>query len=162
MRYVHGPGLSPKNFFSSFRSWRAVSHFGLNWRPFYKMSSLASRSRPRHFRSRRAKKESSPNRQTPHREDCCDMKPLLVNRWRKRLAKELAFRAEFERLDSAAWKSLLATRSVTSTNHDTVLSLDWPHYCAYATVACGGPNGWCYTFQGRQTSQLHNRHAAMV
>jgi hypothetical protein len=83
-------------------------------------------------------------------------------RWRKRLIKELAFRGEFENLDHNAWKSLLRRRSVTSANHDTILSLDWPHYCAFATTACGGPEGWCYTFQGKQAGELHNRHAAMV
>ena len=91
-----------------------------------------------------------------------DLRVIGTSRWRKRLAKELAFRQEFEHLDQAGWKLLLATRSVTSKNHDTVLSLDWPHYCAFATEACGGPEGWCYTFQGNQASMLHNRHAAMV
>lgn len=88
--------------------------------------------------------------------------PLPVSRWRKRLEKELAFRQEFERLSVESWKAILSMRSITSTNHDTVLSLDWPHYCVNATVACGGAQGWCYTFQGKQASMLHNRHAAMV
>jgi hypothetical protein len=83
-------------------------------------------------------------------------------RWRKRLDKELAFRSEFEHLDEQSWRALLKTRRVTSSNHDTVLSLDWPHFCANATPACGGPQGWCYTFQGNQAGKLHNRHAAMV
>jgi hypothetical protein len=83
-------------------------------------------------------------------------------RWRVRLEKELAHVGEFESLDEAEWASLLRVRSVTSRNHDTVLSLDWPHYCAHSTPACGGPEGWCYTFQGNQASIAHNRHAAMV
>lgn len=91
-----------------------------------------------------------------------EIKPVPSDRWRKRLEKELVFREEFEQLDFDGWKALLATRSVTSKNHDTVLSLDWPHYCGFATMACGGPQGWCYTFQGNQASKLHNRHAAMV
>lgn len=88
----------------------------------------------------------------------CEPKP----RWRRRLDKELVFRADFETLDEKAWRSLLKNRRVTSSNYDTVLSLDWPHFCANATPACGGPEGWCYTFQGNQAGQLHNRHAAMV
>lgn len=89
-------------------------------------------------------------------------KGTLQPRWRNRLEKELIFCPEFESLDANGWEKLLRTRSVTSQNHDTVLSLDWPHYCAHATEACGGPEGWCYTFQGRQAGRLHNRHAAMV
>lgn len=83
-------------------------------------------------------------------------------RWRQRLDKELAFRSEFESLDELSWRKLLKTRRVASSNHDTVLALDWPHFCANATPSCGGPNGWCYTFQGNQAGKLHNRHAAMV
>ena len=83
-------------------------------------------------------------------------------RWRKRLDKERAFLGEFEHLLVEEWRELLKSRRVTSTNYDTVLSLDWPHYCANATSACGGPEGWCYTFQGRQATSSHNRHAAMV
>src|SRR5208283_5819688 len=85
-----------------------------------------------------------------------------IPRWRLRLDKELAFRDEFSGLSEVEWSVLLKTRHVTSSNNDTVLSLDWPHFCANATPACGGPNGWCYTFQGNQAGKLHNRHAAMV
>lgn len=83
-------------------------------------------------------------------------------RWRQRLEKEKSHLAEFESLNASEWRDLLKKRKVTSTNHDTFLSLDWPHYCAHATPACGGSDGWCYTFQGRQATALHNRHAAMV
>jgi hypothetical protein len=83
-------------------------------------------------------------------------------RWRLRLEKELAFRRDFENLDENSWRNLLKGRRVTSSNYDTVLSLDWPHFCTNATAACGGPQGWCYTFQGNQAGKLHNRHAAMV
>jgi hypothetical protein len=83
-------------------------------------------------------------------------------RWSRRLEKELAFRPEFSHLDEQAWRQLLKNRRVASTNHDTVLSLDWPHFCHHATAACGGIDGWCYTFQGNQAGRLHNRHAAMV
>ncbi len=83
-------------------------------------------------------------------------------RWRIRLEKELAYRNEFLSLSRQEWLSLLSTRRVTSDNHDTELALDWPHYCKHATEACGGAQGWCYTFQGHQASAGHNRHAAMV
>ena len=89
-------------------------------------------------------------------------KEAVLPRWRIRLNKELAHREEFASFDATAWRALFRTRSVTSLNHDTVLALDWPHYCAHATEACGGARGWCYTFQGRQASELHNRHVAMV
>ncbi len=90
------------------------------------------------------------------------MIPEPKSRWRLRLDKELVFRPEFEDMDENEWRNLLKGRRVTSSNYDTVLSLDWPHFCANATLACGGPNGWCYTFQGNQAGKLHNRHAAMV
>lgn len=86
----------------------------------------------------------------------------LLPRWQQRLDKELVYRPEFAELDEPSWRDLLKTRRVASSNHDTVLSLDWPHFCAHATPACGGPQGWCYTFQGNQAGKLHNRHAAMV
>ena len=84
------------------------------------------------------------------------------DRWRLRLAAELAHRPEYDRLTTGEWRALLRRRRVTSSNHDTVLSLDWPHYCGGATTGCGGESGWCYTFQGRQVGTLHDRHAAMV
>jgi hypothetical protein len=90
------------------------------------------------------------------------MGDLNPPRWRQRLKKELAFRPAFEDLDQKAWEQLLRKRRITSTNHDTVLSLDWPHFCSHATPACGGREGWCYTFQGNQATKLHNRHVAMV
>lgn len=90
------------------------------------------------------------------------MRAGALPRWRVRLEKELAHVSEFESLGTAGWGPLLRKRSVTSRNHDTVLSLDWPHYCAHSTSACGGPEGWCYTFQGNQAGIAHNRHAAMV
>ena len=83
-------------------------------------------------------------------------------RWRQRLEKELAFRSEFVDLNEGDWQKLLQKRRIASSNHDTVLSLDWPHFCGHATQACGGIEGWCYTFQGNQAGKLHNRHAAMV
>lgn len=83
-------------------------------------------------------------------------------RWQLRLAKELAFRSDFEGLDELGWRELLRQRRVTSANHDTVFAIDWPHFCSKSTSSCGGPQGWCYTFQGNQAGAHHNRHAAMV
>jgi hypothetical protein len=83
-------------------------------------------------------------------------------RWRRRLSLELSHRGEFESLSEGSWRALLRKRCLTSSNHDTVLALDWPHFCTHATDSCGGKDGWCYTFQGHQASRLHNRHVAMV
>ena len=85
-----------------------------------------------------------------------------ILRWKKRLAKELIFTKEFTELNESEWINLLKTRRVTSSNQDTVLALDWPHYCSNATKACGGSQGWCYTFQGNQATKIHDRHVAMV
>ena len=90
------------------------------------------------------------------------MKSNTILRWRKRLEKERAYVPEFEILDEDKWMCLLKKRRITSRNQDTVLALDWPHYCAHATDACGGSKGWCYTFQGNQATKLHDRHVAMV
>jgi hypothetical protein len=83
-------------------------------------------------------------------------------RWRLRLEKELQHRVEFSGLTQEEWLRILRTRRVTSSNHDTVLAIDWPHFCRASTEACGGVAGWCYTFQGAQANSAHNRHVAMV
>jgi hypothetical protein len=83
-------------------------------------------------------------------------------KWRRTLEKELAHVSFFEGLTEGEWRQLVRRRRVTSINHDTVLSLDWPHYCAGATMSCGGPKGWCYTFNGHQTNYHHMRKVAMV
>ena len=90
------------------------------------------------------------------------MTTASVPRWQKRLSKELARREGFAFLDAEGWRKLLKKRTVTSANQDTLLALDWPHYCAFATLACGGANGWCYTFQGNQATRYHDVHVAMV
>jgi hypothetical protein len=84
------------------------------------------------------------------------------SKWRKALKRELAYAAEFSELTRAEWLILVCSRPVTSDNHDTVLSLDWPHYCASATEACGGARGYCYTFNGLQNLANHGRKVAMV
>lgn len=83
-------------------------------------------------------------------------------RWKRRLELELSYQNEFLGLDGPSWTKFMTSRRVTSRNHDTVLSLDWPHYCVGATEACGGERGWCYTFQGYQVTEQHNKHVEMV
>ena len=90
------------------------------------------------------------------------MKNYRRPRWKIRLEKELSYRDEFKDLSERDWRKVLKTARITSSNHDTVLALDWPHFCSAATEACGGPKGWCYTFQGNQALPAHNRHVAMV
>ena len=69
---------------------------------------------------------SEPDEVMDHSQRLYSLTVVAGSRWRGRLQKELAFRPEFEGLDHAGWRSLLATRSVTSKNHDTVLSINWP------------------------------------
>lgn len=84
------------------------------------------------------------------------------SKWANRLRAELAYREEFEGLSKETWKVLLRRERITSSNHDTVLSLDFPHYCIGATSGCGGPRGWCYTFQGPLAGKGHHRRVALV
>lgn len=71
-----------------------------------------------------------------------------VPRWQYRLAKEQVFIKDFEGLSASEWRTTMRGKKVTSSNFDTVAAIDWPHYCVKATPACGGVNGFCYTFQG--------------
>lgn len=86
----------------------------------------------------------------------------MIPKWVRMLKRELRERACYEGMSFSEWNLLLQKRNVTSLNHDTVLSLDWPHYCTESSEACGGPNGWCYTFLGPQASRYHIRKVAMV
>lgn len=83
-------------------------------------------------------------------------------KWMARLEKELAHKSKFDNLSHQDWLSILRTRKVCSTNFDTGLCLDFPHYCSDATSGCGGEHGWCYTFQGRQSSASHNEKVMLV
>lgn len=83
-------------------------------------------------------------------------------RWRARLRAELAHRSNFEHLTESGWRLLLRNRKVTSDNRDTVLTLDWPHFCTGASRACGGEYGWCYTLSGHLASEAHDQKVAMV
>ena len=75
------------------------------------------------------------------------------SKWRSRLSVERAEIERFEDLDLKELSDLLCAADPLSANHDTVYSLDWPHYCSFATEACGGARGWCYTFSGFHVSR---------
>lgn len=70
-------------------------------------------------------------------------------KWRVRLNEELGFRNLFDDLNEDEWIKKLDKSKLLSDNYDTVVSLDWPHYCGGATEGCGGPSGWCYTLSGQ-------------
>lgn len=87
---------------------------------------------------------------------------IEIPKWRTRLAKEREHTSSFEGMSENQWRVFMRGQSLLSSNHDTVVALDWPHYCTEATSACGGPKGYCYTFQGHQASSNHDRHVAQV
>jgi hypothetical protein len=70
-------------------------------------------------------------------------------KWRLRLNEELSFGTQFKGWSSDKWRNYLTKRRVLSDNYDTVVSLDWPHFCSGATEGCGGDHGWCYTLGGQ-------------
>lgn len=70
-------------------------------------------------------------------------------KWRSRLAKELELGGRFIGWSSSEWRSYLASKKLLSVNYDTIVSLDWPHFCGDATEGCGGARGWCYTLGGQ-------------
>jgi hypothetical protein len=70
-------------------------------------------------------------------------------KWQIRLEEELSLRKPFDDLDPLQWRQKLKNTKLLSDNYDTVVSLDWPHYCGGATVGCGGEDGWCYTLGGQ-------------
>jgi hypothetical protein len=88
--------------------------------------------------------------------------PLKSPRWARKLKRELAVGRKYSGFSESEWQDELVGKRITSSNHDTYLALDWPHYCYAATVACGGANGWCYTFQGHQASRSHESRVALV
>ena len=85
-----------------------------------------------------------------------------TSKWRRKLRDELEAQREYAEISDKELVELVCSRQITSTNFDTVMALDWPHFCAAATEGCGGRKGWCYTFQGRQSSSNHNRKVAFV
>lgn len=87
-------------------------------------------------------------------------KPALP-KWRHRLNVERSHVSQFEALSERELASLAQQNDPLSSNHDTVLSIDWPHYCSFATEACGGPRGWCYTFSGFHVTPAQARKVAL-
>jgi hypothetical protein len=90
------------------------------------------------------------------------MKVNSIPKWQVLLRKELDARDKYLGLNHQAWREATSKRRVTSDNYDTVLSIDWPHYCAGATEGCGGRKGWCYTFHGQMAAPAHSTHAGFV
>jgi hypothetical protein len=87
---------------------------------------------------------------------------ITAKKWQERLNLELSFQERFEQLSVEELLCLVKKRKLTSSNYDTVLSIDWPHFCSGATKGCGGENGWCYTFQGRHSDPQHHEKVALV
>lgn len=86
-----------------------------------------------------------------------------VQKWRIRLEQELAHVEEFDGWDEDRWQQHLKQTKILSNNYDTVVSLDWPHYCGSATEGCGGASGWCYTLSGQLGgANKRSRRAAMT
>jgi hypothetical protein len=83
-------------------------------------------------------------------------------KWKRKLAQEMRERRQLEKLTQAELLKVAEERGLLSRNWDTVVSLDFPHYCVHATTNCGGPKGWCYTFQGYQALQPHAAKVALV
>jgi len=83
-------------------------------------------------------------------------------KWYRTLQREQSFSDSYKNLSLLEWEFLIKSKRLTSTNYDTVVSLDWPHFCEGATVGCGGSNGWCYTFQGRLASERHINKVGLV
>lgn len=86
----------------------------------------------------------------------------MAPRWKRRLTREVSYQSALGSLDPNQFLKLTTKKRVTSYNHDTGLAIDWPHYCAHATTACGGEKGYCYTFSGFQATDAHSRHVALV
>ena len=86
----------------------------------------------------------------------------LIMKWKTALQAELAHQSGIKSLPVGDLLKLLPSQKVTSLNHDTVISINWPHYCSCATSACGGEGGYCYTLQGVMKSAAHAKKAAII
>ncbi len=82
-------------------------------------------------------------------------------KWKRRLVVELEAQRSMHDLSDGELRASLEENGVLSENHDTVVSLDWPHFCSHATEACGGVRGWCYTLSGHHVSSSHARKVAL-
>ena len=91
-----------------------------------------------------------------------DHKNGVVPKWKRRLDVELSFAVQYAKLSLKELEAIIIDHTITSENHDTVLALDFPHYCYSASVGCGGARGWCYTFQGHQSFSAHHRKVALI
>lgn len=83
-------------------------------------------------------------------------------KWKRKLGQEMRERRRLESQSKDQLLQLALERGLLSRNWDTVVSLDFPHYCVHATTNCGGVKGWCYTFQGYQARQPHAAKVALV
>lgn len=81
-------------------------------------------------------------------------------KWRERLKREVAAGTKWREMSEDELRREFGMRTITSSNHDTVIAINWPHYCVGATSGCGGPSGWCYTFQGHQALKNHHPKVA--
>jgi hypothetical protein len=86
-----------------------------------------------------------------------------IKKWQIRLEEELSLREPFDGWNTDQWRRKLKAANLLSDNYDTVVSLDWPHYCGGATKGCGGKDGWCYTLGGQLGGGAkRSRRAAMT
>jgi hypothetical protein len=83
-------------------------------------------------------------------------------KWKVKLDIEMKLKKKFESLSISDLSKKIELKKILSDNHDTVVSLDFPHYCYYSTESCGGKNGWCYTFQGYQSMNNHYSKVALI
>jgi len=83
-------------------------------------------------------------------------------KWKERLSVELHFQSALKGLTATELEAIVRARGILSSNYDTVVSIDWPHYCVHATEGCGGARGWCYTFAGNHAMPDHARKVALV
>jgi hypothetical protein len=83
-------------------------------------------------------------------------------KWRKRLKLEQSYIKHFEEFSEEDLIDKANSTSFLSSNHDTVVSLDWPHFCYFATEACGGVSGWCYTLTGINMTDSQAKKSALT
>jgi len=83
-------------------------------------------------------------------------------KWQRLLKREIAHSQSLKHLSRDEVLDRVKKQGILSTNFDTVISLDFPHYCVGATEGCGGSKGWCYTFQGFQSLSAHSSKVGFV
>jgi len=85
-----------------------------------------------------------------------------MQKWKLKLKEEMAESKPISDLSNKELELLIHRKTILSSNYDTVLALDFPHYCSKATLGCGGEKGWCYTFGGHQAGPSHAKKVALV